>query len=120
MAGTVKAEVEIWTTVQRFIKVEGGRKGRGWGEDAEPGQQRMIKGKTKGDQCEGGEEEAEELSGELGPSAPDVPQNSTESGEIVQVVKKIDSINSVTGKYILFSAVGSVFGRFVCLGFLGY
>jgi tRNA (guanine-N(7)-)-methyltransferase subunit TRM82 len=119
MTGKIQGEIEIWSTVQRFVKVEGG-KGRGWGGDAGRGKQRKRRGKAKGDQSEEeDEEDAEELGGEVGPSASNItpdeqPVNSAESqpSDIIQVVHKIDSFDSGTGHYILFSATGSVFGRF--------
>jgi tRNA (guanine-N(7)-)-methyltransferase subunit TRM82 len=113
MMGKIKAEVEIWSTVQQFIKVDGSRKGRGWDEDGKPIKR---KDKAKGDRSEGGGE-AGEVIGEASLSADnitsDTPQaNTAEPGEIIQVVHKIDSLDSGTGKYVLFSAVGSVFGHF--------
>ena len=111
MTGKVQAEVEVWSIVQSFIKVEGGKRGRGWGEEAERGKQRKRRGKAKNSESE---EDVEELVGKVGPSAGDItPEqrqlNVAESGEIVQVVHKIDSLDLGTSKYILFSAVGSVF-----------
>lgn len=114
MTGKIHAEVEVWSIVQRFIRVEGGRKGRGWGEGAEQGRQRE---RSKGNDNEIDEDDGdvEEDIVDVGPSkksdmTPDEPQrNAAEPREIVQVVHKIDSFESNASKYILFSAVGFVF-----------
>ncbi|KIM90548.1 hypothetical protein PILCRDRAFT_56339, partial [Piloderma croceum F 1598] len=112
MTGKIHAEVEVWSIVQRFIKVEGGRKGRGWGEGAEQGRQRKRRGKAKDTEIDGDGGDVEEDIVDVGPSkndiTPDEPQlNTTKPGQIVQVVHKIDSFESNASKYILFSAVGA-------------
>jgi hypothetical protein len=114
MAGKVRAEVEVWNIVQRFIRVDGGRKGRGWGEGAEQGRQRRRRGKAKDNEIDEDGGDFEEDIVDVGPSksniTPDEPQlNAAEPGQIVQVVHKIDSFESNASKYILFSVIGFAF-----------
>ena len=121
MAGRVRIEVEVWSRVQRFVKIESGRKGRGWGEEAGAGRRRKRRNKAKGNQSNEGEDEGEdieELSGEASPSTANITLEgpsvtSADPEKKIQVVHKIDSFDSGTGRYILFNAVGSVTSRFL-------
>jgi hypothetical protein len=120
MTGKVHAEVEVWSIVQKFIKVEGGRKGRGWGESVEQGKQRKRRGKAKDNEIDEEVGDVEEDIVDVGLSKSEITSNepqlsATEPGEIVQVVHKIDSFESNASKYILFSAVGFVFACYFSL-----
>jgi hypothetical protein len=102
--------------------VGGSRKGRGWGEDAKRENRRKSISQAKDNQSGEGEEDAEDATGETLPSVGDITNDEPQvisggHGEVVQVVHKIDSFESGAGKYIIFSAVGSVF--LSSFGFLG-
>jgi tRNA (guanine-N(7)-)-methyltransferase subunit TRM82 len=123
MTGKLRVEVEVWSTVQRFIKIQGVKKGRGWGDDADGGKERERKGEGIISQNEEGDVgDAEDHSGEMGPSVDNIApaelqENFAESSGVVQVLHKIDSFHSGTGTYILFSAVGSVLSQFSLASF---
>lgn len=122
MTGRVKAEVEVWTTVQNFMKVKGFKKGHGdledeGGDNAQGGKTRKErrKGRSKRQQDEKGNGEyMQEASGDLGSGAENIKPSGSEAepadpGELVQVIHKIDSLESGSTRYLLFSTVGYVF-----------
>ena len=110
MTGVVKAEVEIWNTVQEFIKVRAAKKGR---VGSEENKSKRNRGNRKGKQNEDPDEDEDEADGENGGGGPCLtgeqqPESMDDSGELIQVVHKIDSFEMETGRYLLFSAVGCV------------
>lgn len=120
MAGKIQVEVEVWSTVQKCLKIKGGRKGRGWGGDDNSGNTvGTKKGKRKrGDKGKRNQPEEDEGDGQGSSknaqsnagdeqSAQREVEESIDHDEFVQVVHKISSIESETTQYILFSAVGS-------------
>lgn len=133
MTGKIKAEVEVWSTVQKFVKARGYKKTRGnWGggnnndADEEGGpktrkerrtRNRQGKGKqnAEADRVDVEEPDVEEPDAEAASSGVEETKHITselglaEAGELVQVIHKIDSFESGAGQHILFSAVGFVF-----------
>jgi tRNA (guanine-N(7)-)-methyltransferase subunit TRM82 len=121
MNGKVKAEVGIWDTVQRFIKVRAVKKGRFGGEE---NKNKRKRGKGKGKEIEEGDADRESgdvLDPDTKPTADEQLQTESaadrDSGELVQVVHKIDSFEMGASRYILFSAVGCVNSVFLLFAF---
>ncbi|RDB23684.1 tRNA (guanine-N(7)-)-methyltransferase non-catalytic subunit TRM82 [Hypsizygus marmoreus] len=123
MTGKVKHEIEIWETVEPYVKVRGSRRRRG-GEDGEEGNEgkrrgkgKKSKGKGKGKaktevdketkEAEAVEETEDVVNDAEGSAAPEHSTDSDGDAEKVLVVRKIDTVTSGDSRYIVFNAVGA-------------
>ncbi|KZP30627.1 WD40 repeat-like protein [Athelia psychrophila] len=122
MTGKLKAEVEVWDTVRKFLLAKGFKKLRGqWGKKDEDGadddveqsgkssrKERRMKNRVVKEHhiselatAEGDEQEGD-IEGEGETDA-----KPTDAGELIQVIHKIQSFQSGPSQQIVFSAVGA-------------
>lgn len=123
MAGRLKAEVEVWDTVRKFLLAKGFKKLRGqWGKKDEDGanddveqvgktsrKERRMKNRVVKEHhiSELGNADGEEKEGDIEREG-EMDVKLVDVGEFIQVIHKIQSFQSGPSQHIVFSAVGFV------------